>query len=215
MSGKKLLVIMIVLGLVSFGAAFVVTQMFQEPPEVAKSPKEIRIEKEKQTALAGAELLKLGPRELELEKLIKDLTRKHDLHRRRMRQLDRREQQIKIAVAELKASSAALEAQRIELTAPLVRLKELMDDIRKDRVVIKLEEEEKLRSLAKTFAAMAAESSGSIITSMCTDERIDHAVKIVWYMPDRDRAKLLAAMTNPLARDKLLNKFTKIQQEKG
>ena len=215
MRGKKLLVIVIVLGLVSFGAAFVLTQMFQGSPEVAKTEEMIRREKAEATALAGAELLNFAPRELELHKLIKDLRRKHDAHAERVLELDRREAQIKMAVTELKTDASTLETLRVELAAPLVRLKEMKQAIDKTRVVIRQEEDVKLKSLAKTFAAMVPERSGEIITSMCADERIDHAAKIVWYMADRDRAKLLAAITDAKVTAKLLDRFTKIRQEKG
>jgi len=215
MSGKKLLVIMGVLGLVSFATAFVLTQMFRTAPEVRKTEEMIRQEQADRAALAGVETLKLGPREIELEKLIKELKRKRAELHQRTRNLEQREKRIQVAINQLKAEAAELETLRVQLAAPLVRLNELKQGIDKTRVMIAQSEDAKLKALAKTFAAMPPESSGGIITSMCADERIDHAAKIVWYMNDRDRAKLLAAITDAKVTGMLLERFTKIQQEKG
>ena len=213
MSGKKLLVIAAVLGLMSFGVAFVLTQMFQTSPEVRKTAAEIEQEKADRTAQVGEEMLKLGPSEIELGKLIKELKRRKMELYERTRDLDEREKRIKMAATELKKDSIAMETLRVELAAPLVRLEQRMQALEQMLITIKEVEVANLKTMAKTFAAMSPEVSGPIVTSMCSDTRINRVAKIVFFMSDRDRAKLFGGIVDPTTRVKLIDEITKVTQQ--
>ena len=215
MRGKKLLIVMIALGLVSFGGAFVLTQMLQGPPETAGSA-ETGGSAEDDSALAGgADREQLSGREVDLEKLIDDLQREKEELDQRLRALDEREQRITIAADQIKKASLELESMRVQLAAPLVRLKGLIQNLEDTRVLIPKEQVARLQDNAKTLAAMTAERSAGIITSMCAGERMDDAARVLWFVPDRDRAKLLGAMTDEKVTADLLDIVKKIRQEEG
>ena len=212
MTGKKWLIVMVVLGLASFGGALVLTRMFSQSPELAKTEEMIRREEVEKKAQAGADLLKLAPREVDLEKLISDLRRKKRGLAQRLRALDEREKQVKIAADQLKTASLELENMRVQLAAPLVRLKGLIQSLEDTHVRIEQEEGEKLQAIAKTLASVAAERSSRIIVAMCAAGRVSDAAKILSNIPVRQRAKLLDSVTDESVTTRLLDELRTIEQ---
>ena len=215
MSGKKLLIIMIVLGLVTFSGAFVLTRVFQESPETSGSGKTGGGAEAESTPLAGAETVMLSPREIALEKLIGDLQHEKQQLDQRLQALNERKQRITIAADQIKTASLELESMRVQLAAPLIPLKGLIQNLEDTRILIPKEQVARLQDNAKTLAAMTADRSAGIVTSMCAGERMDDAARVVWFMPDRDRAKMFGAMLDEKVVAELLDRVKKIRQEEG
>lgn len=215
MSGKKMLIIMVVLGLVAFSGAFVLTRVFQESPETPESGKTGGGAESESTPLAGAETVMLSPREVALEKLISDLQHEKQQLDQRLRALNERKQRIAIAADQIKTASLELESMRVQLAAPLIPLKGLIQNLEATRILIRKEQVARLEDNAKTLAAMTADKSAGIVTSMCAGERMDDAARVVWFMPDRDRAKMLGAMPDDKVVAELLDRVKKIRQEEG
>lgn len=210
MSGKKLMIVVVALGLVSFAGAFVMTQMFQPEANLAMSPEELRRGQEEKTTVAGIEAMKMGDN-AQLENLIKEVENEKVRLARRGRDLDAREQGIQIAAGKLQEAARELESMRLGLAAPLVKLKGAKKALEETRVKIKLEEVANLKNIAKTVEAMDTESGGKLIEGMWKSQQ-DDAAKCVYYMTERGRAKLLSSMSPALVAE-LFKEMKKIQQE--
>ena len=214
MSGKKMVIVAGVLGVVSFGGAFVLTQMFRPAPAPdAQGP--TTSQQAANLALSGLESMQMSVRESKLENLTSELNRqKMDLSKR-SRQLDNRERQIKVAAGQLAEAARDLESMRLQLAAPLVRLKSLKESLEQTRLTISREETTNLKGIAKTYEQMSTESSSKVIEAMCTGNQIRDAAKILQFMSDRGRAKLLSSLSDQSLTARLFDMMKTIRQEEG
>jgi len=215
MSGKKLVIVAAVLGVVSFAVSFVLTQMFGPDPVLESTAVQTTAEQAKTMALSGLESMQLTVRESKLENLINELNRQKKELSRRSRALDDRERQINVAAGQLAEAARELESMRLQLAAPLVRLKSLKKSLDETRLIITREERVNLQGIAKTYEAMNTESSGKVIEAMCKGNQIRDAAKILQFMTDRGRAKLLSSLTDQALTAQLFDMMKKIRQEEG
>ena len=215
MGGKKLMIVMGVLGVVTFAAAFVLTQMLRPAAEPEISPREASREEARRMAVTGLESMQLGLRESKLENLINDLNRQKTELRLRNRAMDERERRIKLASGQLAEASRELESMRLQLAAPLVRLKGLKKSLEATRLIITREETVNLKGIAKTYEAMATDSSSKAFEAMCKGNQMKDAAKILQFMSDRGRAKLLSSMPDQALTAQLLDMMKTIRQEEG
>jgi len=216
MSGKKLMIMVVALGVVSFAGTFVMTQMFQPAVNFAMSPEKLSQEEKEKTTLAGIEAMNIGDN-VQLDNLMQEVERERDQLTLRERDMDDREQRIQMALEQLQEKTRELESMRLQLAGPLVKLKGLKRDLEQTRLKIAMEEELNLKNNAKTIEQMDPEAGSKLIEEMCDVEKgqIDDAAKYLHYMSDRGKAKLLSNITNPDVTVELLKRMKTIQQEEG
>lgn len=194
MSGKKLIAIVGVLAVVSFTVAFFVTQMVSGPDGPAPRREEKKAQSPQAAELAVMEKLTL--RGDQLEELMRTVKQKGEEVYRRNRQLDQREKRLTVAQDALRKDAQALDNMRVQLAAPLLRLKEMKAQIDNSRITIKRIEAANLKRIAKVYEKMPSEQGGAILTSMCRNNQIEDAAKILHLMSDKGAAKVFGAISD-------------------
>jgi len=117
------------------------------------------------------------------------------------------EQRLQRAHNLIKKDIEQLNNLRIELASTVVHLKDERDKLLKSRVEISRAEKVNLMSIAATYDKMDAASASKILTNICgsggvkkgvsragRSSGVDDAVKILHYMVERTKAKLLAEL---------------------
>ncbi len=117
------------------------------------------------------------------------------------------EQRLQRAQDTLKEDIKNLNDLQIELTTIVVNLKDERDKLLKSKLEVAKTEKDNLVLIAATYDKMDSSSASKIVISMCTSQTLpgkiysqgggfDEAVKILYYMTERTKAKLLAELTN-------------------
>ena len=160
----------------------------------------------------GGKPIKLRPDEKLTEGLIKELRSKLEQIKLRQRKLEERDHRLKIAEAVLKNEVEKLESLRVQLVAPLDRLKQAKKDLDDSRIRVAQEEAANLRVSAGIYDKMSAEESGPIFEGMVANQQLDDAVKILRFMSERTAAKLLGQLSEDIARQ-LMEGLKRVQQK--
>jgi hypothetical protein len=211
---KKRLVI-IISGILSFTGAFFFG-WFTAPspiPAEAKNTEpnqplatDTKNKAESETVLTGAaaasDAEKTAMMEKQLKSLVLDVREKMKEYNNKLRYLESAEQRLQIAQNVLKKDIEKLNNLRIELASSVARLKEEQNKLLQSRIQIEKTEKDNLTLIAATYDKMDTASAGKILTSMCTNQvqsnsqanGFDDAVKILHYMTDRSKAKVLAEL---------------------
>jgi flagellar motility protein MotE (MotC chaperone) len=220
---KKLIIITSALGLLSFAGAFAFswftkpspTDSFNDPNQPLKTftEGEIRPLQSRTKTIAATDSISVETTKSLTEQQLKNLI--HDL-RKKMRDYDNKlhalkveEQRLQMAQNVLKEDIEKLHNLQIQLTSITANLKSERDKLLKSRLEIDKNEQTNLASIAATYDKMEASSASKIITNMCsniksktgqneklddTDGSFDDAVKILYFMTERTKAKLLAEL---------------------
>jgi chromosome segregation ATPase len=207
---KKIIIITAAAGLVSFAAAFGLSFMRskkaaqiaaeQQAKELARKAAE-QSEQDKIAQALGTKDTNLALTEKQLEGLIYDVRDKIREYNKRMKELTSTEERVKIAQAQLKKDIEELADLRTELASTVAALKQEHERLLKSRIEIKESEQQNLASIAATYDKMNATGAAEIFTNMSrldTDQSkgLDDVVKILYYMNDRTKAKVLAELVN-------------------
>jgi len=218
---KKLIIIAASAGLVSFVGAFVLGFFTApSPPEYLDEtsqpmPEDTVIDTSEMsssfadvTEPAGVILgsQKQTMAEKQLKTLVFEIRGKMEEYNEKLKNLTLREQRLQTTQETLKKDIQDLKNLRIELATIVADIKSEHDKLLKSRLEIARTERENLALIAATYDKMDASSASKILVSMCTSERqpdvidvqssgFDEAVKILYYMTDRTKAKLLAELT--------------------
>jgi flagellar motility protein MotE (MotC chaperone) len=202
---KKLIIIVAAAGLVSFSGTFVFAWLTKTSPQAQS----LQVD---QPTIAGQEAEPTLPQlempatgafatvDRKMEKQLKDLVyevrEKTQEYDSKLKELKLYEQRLLDVQDTLKADIEELENLRIELASAVARLKSEQDKLLKSRVEIAKIEKNNLISIAATYDKMDAASAGKILTniSQVKGESTDDAVKILYYMSERSKAKVLAAI---------------------
>jgi len=212
MFGKKQLILLLAVAVGSFGAAFLVTYLIGGKPAAPRQPVDQGLENAAsgQARSAGEAVV---PQKAQLDDLIKQLQYEIAEYRRKKRQLNEWEHQLRIARQDLEQQVRELEDLRVQLVAPLNSLKEALDELRVSRILVAKEERENLKRMAAVYDKMDSVASSGIFAEMCKSNRINDAVKLLNYMSERPVAKLLAEMPDKALVAKLSEKLGKIREE--
>jgi flagellar motility protein MotE (MotC chaperone) len=141
--------------------------------------------------------------EKRLKNLVFEIREKIQEYNNKLQTLELQGQRLQITRDELKKDIENLNNLQIELASTVVGLKEERDKLLKTRVDIDKAEKENLVSIAATYDKMDATSAGKILTNMCKKQSADagevnsgfyDAVKILHYMTERTKAKVLAEL---------------------
>lgn len=207
---KKRIIMVAIAGLVSFAGTFVFAWLSKAAPK-GQSPQieqpapfgqEANLELlQPETVTAGTvgafeSKMRRAMTEKQLKSLIYEVRRKIQEYSNKLQSLELREQRLKTAQTALKKDIEELDNLRIELASAITSLKSERDKLDKSRVEIASVEKANLTSIAQTYDKMDASSAGKILANMskAQNESADDAVKILFYMSERTKAKVLAEL---------------------
>jgi flagellar motility protein MotE (MotC chaperone) len=154
------------------------------------------------TQEAGEETIK-GLSEKQLKSLVFEVREKIREYESKSKEIEVREARLAITQDTLKKDIGELSRLKVETAALVANLKEQRNRLLETRAVIEQSEKANLTSVAATYDKMDSTSASKIISSMCAKQiesgkiqggAIDDAVKILYYMTERTKAKLLAEM---------------------
>lgn len=215
---KKRIIIMAVTGLVSFTAMFAFAWITKKtPPSPADNSSQIPAtgpetkvplpsQEDAMTLLAGTndKAKKTAMTEKQLKSLIYEVQDKIKEYNDELQALELREQRLQIAQDTIKKDLENLNNLRIELASTVASLKEQRDKLLKSRIEIAQSEKANIIKIAATYDKMESSSASKILTNLCKNEtqnsvstnssNMNDAVKILYYMTERTKAKLLAEL---------------------
>jgi flagellar motility protein MotE (MotC chaperone) len=221
---KKQIIMIAGAGLVSFAGmfAFSLTKTApQSQQEQLSEPVPVSEETELKLPQPQAELIseagngetKRAMTEKRLKSLVYEVGENLGEYKSKLQGLEAREQRLQIAQSVLKKDIKELDNLRIELASIVSGLKSEQDKLLKSRVKIARAEKANLISIAAAYDKMDSASAGKILTNMCRFSRakkgdwsssqiqdsgaessFNDAVKILYYMTERTKAKLLAEL---------------------
>jgi flagellar motility protein MotE (MotC chaperone) len=148
--------------------------------------------------------------EKQLESLIIDVREKMQDYNNKLQSIGTQEQRLQMSQEVLKKDIENLNNLRVELASMTAGLKEERDKLLKSRLEIAKTEKTNLVSIAAAYDKMDASSASKILSNMCASSgpqkeigdvkrvgsNFDDAVKILHYMSERTKAKVLAEMVN-------------------
>ena len=220
---KKLIIITAAAGLVSFAGAFVFTWLTHshqaslpdgtEQSALAGDKSETGLP-QFQTGAIGTVAAASGPMtkamtEQQLKNLVQDVQGKMQEYSNRLQALAVRERRLQVTQDVLKEDIESLNSLRIELASTIANLKSERDKLLKSRLEIDQTEKTNLVSIAATYDKMDVTGASKILANMCgtqdksekqsvqaddVSSSFDDAVKILHYMTERTKAKLLAEL---------------------
>ena len=207
---KKLIIITSAGGLVSFAAMFILawltkpsaknpgTEMVQTT--LATEEDILKLPKPQITTASAAgtidSQMKRAMMEKQLKSLVYEVREKIQEYDSKLEGFKLHEQRLQVTSDTLKKDTERLDNLRIELASTVASLKAERDELLKSRVEIAQKEKSNLESIAATYDKMESASAGKILTSMSKDPNntADDAIKILHYMTERTKAKVLASI---------------------
>jgi flagellar motility protein MotE (MotC chaperone) len=199
-------------GLVSFAGTFVVAWLTKPAPQskIDESNQATLSTKETKLMLpppegdvisgVGDSEMKKAMTEKKLKSLIYEVREKMREYDIKLQGLEVQEQRLQISHSMIKKDLEELNNLRIELASVVTNLKNERDKLLKSRVEIAKSEKANLLSIAAAYDKMDSASAGKILTNMSQMQdgsgstTFDDAVKILHYMTERTKAKLLAEL---------------------
>ncbi len=209
---KKFILLTIVLGLVSFSGSFAFIWFTgkAKPKAIAEEQGKQEVQETANSA-ATANNTQQVPNfepstkylsEQQLNNLIHELRNKMQDYDKKLENLKVREQRLQLTQDILKQDIEKLNSLQVELASTTANIKNEQDKLMKSRLEIEKQETNNLASIAATYDKMDSSSASLIISNMCEKSEsgkeisginsFDDAVKILFFMGDRTKAKLLA-----------------------
>jgi flagellar motility protein MotE (MotC chaperone) len=141
--------------------------------------------------------------EEQLKELIYEVREKIQDYNTKLNSLEKEKERLLIAQHTLKKDIDTLNNLRVDLAATVANLKSERDTLLKARVEIEQAEKANLLAIAAAYDKMDPVAAGEILTNMAVGQsqngamrgaNIDDAVKILHFMQDRTKAKVLAEL---------------------
>lgn len=213
---KKILFITIAAGVFAFSGAFGYAWMNKKnefEKQAEQRQKEIEEQKtlakeqakEKEEKLSREELnekIKLAMTQKQLKELIFEVREKVAEYDEKLEQLELREQRASKIHELAQKDIAELEKLRLDISTSIKTLKSEQKKLDESLINIDKIEQMNLKDIAETYNKMDSDSAGKIFVNMSQmpdkegEMSFDDAAKILYYMEDRPKAKLLAALSN-------------------
>lgn len=224
---KTHVIILAAAGLLSFSASFGVSWFKRQnaappvlPPEaetsatgLTRSATDVR-ESVSYAGLRGTDMETVGMTERQLQHLIYDVREKMRVYDTRQKELDEQAQRVHITRQSLEEDIEQLNRLREKLDTTLAALKEREDRIQDTLIQIEEVERGNLQRLATTYDRMDVEQAGRIMMSMAANNQLQDVVKILYYMNDRNAARLLGEIgsTRPEVAGVLSMQLKRVQE---
>jgi flagellar motility protein MotE (MotC chaperone) len=207
---KKMIILTVLAGLLSFAVCFAVSILFSggaENAEIAGTQDAnaagVSAMGESQSASESEPLLPQvsgsdGMPEKQLKDLVYDLRQKMTEYDEKLKSLEAEKQRLEIARGQLEQDIEKLDALRADLAGSINQLKTERDRLLKTRIEISELEKKNLTAIAASYDKMDSASAGKILADMTGGQNgsINDAVKILYYMGDRNKAKVLASLAD-------------------
>ena len=136
----------------------------------------------------------------QLQTLIYEVRERIKEYNLKLRNLDVREKRLQTAQDALEKDIEEMRELRLELASTVASLKNEQATLSSSKLEIEKNETENLVSIAATYDKMDAESAAKILMNMVQSQNSssgsDDAVKILYYMTERTKAKVLASMAD-------------------
>jgi flagellar motility protein MotE (MotC chaperone) len=243
---KKVIIMMAVAGLVSFGGAFGFAWFTKKAP-LSESPAEQGSNEATFASQATLELpepeagtvgvigagdskMKRAVTEQQLKSLVHEVRESIRRYDGKLQDLESWEQRLRMAQDTLKKDIENLNNLQVELASMTAALKSERDKLLKTRIEITAAEKANLISLAAAYDKMDSSSASKILVRMCirggaeAEEKssvdqggqMHDAVKILYYMTERTKAKLLTELvgSEPKLAAILCRRLKQIVEEK-
>lgn len=217
---RKRIIMIAAAGLISFSGAFVLAWLTTKPAPISQAgePNQAILATSNhigepaeeglpppETSIATDGQTKKTMTEKQLESLVYDVREKIQNYNSKLQDLEVREQRLQVTQETLKKDIETLNNLRIELASIVANLKAERDKLLKSRVEISQAEKANLISIAATYDKMDAGRAGEILSNMCASQTkqgdigelsssFNDAVKILHYMTERTKAKVLAEL---------------------
>jgi len=134
----------------------------------------------------------------QLQSLIFEVREKIKEYNLKLRDLSVQEERLLMAQDNLKKDMEDMASLRVELASSVATLKDEQQKLLKSKLEIEKAEQANFASMAATYDVMDAEVAGKILLNMIkntnTSDASDDAVKILYYMSERAKAKALAVI---------------------
>jgi flagellar motility protein MotE (MotC chaperone) len=163
----------------------------------------------------------------QLNELIYEVREKIQEYDRKLQDLQKEKERLQSARETLKKDIDTLNTLRVDLAASVANLKNERDTLLKARVEVEQVEKTNLLAIAAAYDKMDAAGAGEILTNMAVGKsknggsvnpnaNIDDAVKILHFMQERTKAKVLAeiATTEPALAATLSLKLKQVTEAK-
>ncbi len=218
---KKLIIITAASGLLSFAGTFVFGWLTKPQPKLvldeSGQPKLASMEPTPILPQPGVGMTsaigtvsdkeKKAITQKQLKSLIFEVRDKMQEYNDKLQYIKVQEQRLQVAQDTLKKDIENLNNLRVELASVVANIKSERDKLLKSRLEVARTEKANLMLIAATYDKMDAVSASKIMISMCTNQTqpgkidnqgsgFDEAVKILYYMTDRTKAKLLGELTS-------------------
>lgn len=205
----KKIIIFSAAGLLSFSAMFALAWFTKKtPPAPIAQSDQTEAGGQKELSLAQLQIPTTGSgmanisknrkamSEKQLKSLVYEIREKIDEYNYKFNDLKTHEQRLKIAQDTLKKDIEELNNLQSQLAATVQLLKNEQENLLKSRVEIAKSEKDNLITIAATYDKMDTASAGKILTNMSQGQgdNVNDAIKILHYMSERTKAKVLAAI---------------------
>jgi hypothetical protein len=241
---KKLIIIAAAGGLLTFAAAFFGARMLgrstpkavttenadntkaevkpaasgQQGTDAAKAATDSQTKAEQESEAAK------GLSQKELKSLIYEVREKISSYDNKEKEMALREARLQMTQETLKKDIDTLNQLKVDLAAMTANLKEQKTRLLETRAAITKSEKANLTAIALTYDKMDPAGAGKIISSMCAKQlesgrieggSIDDAVKILFYMNERSKGKLLSEIvsTEPKLAAVLCQRLKKVVEQ--
>jgi septal ring factor EnvC (AmiA/AmiB activator) len=207
---KKLIIMMAVAAVASFSAAFSVSFLLGKKTAVVS---DVNAPPATGSVASGQEVFQLPQPQVaasddkkaiiekQLSSMVYDVREKIRQYETKLKELEQQEKRIKLTQDTLKQDIEQLDNLRVELSNKVAGLKDEREKLQASRVKIAQTEKANLVSVAATYDKMDAASASKILINMSKmteqsrkDAGLDEVVRILFYMTDRTKAKVLAEM---------------------
>jgi hypothetical protein len=234
---KRAIIIAAAAGLLSFAGAFV-TGWFTRPKAAAAGPVQAGATEGTRAPAPSAPALltataatddSTGTRTLteqQLKELIQEVRDKIQQYDRKLLDLEKEKERTQIAQQTLKKDIDTLNNLRVDLAASVASLKTERDALLKARIEVEQAEKTSLTAIASAYDKMDAARAGEILKSMVQGRiqdgvpvkkaNADDAVKILYFMQERTKAKVLAELagTDPSLAATLSQRLKQVTEKK-
>lgn len=145
--------------------------------------------------------LNMALTEKQLKELVYEVRAKIQQYDNKLQQSETQKQRLQVTQKDLNHDIDKLNNLRVNLVSIVANLKKEQKNLQNTRVQIGKSEKANLMSIATTYDRMDPESASKILTDLSKmknasgQESIQDVVKILYFMQDRTKANLLAALS--------------------
>lgn len=134
--------------------------------------------------------------EKQLKSLIYDIREKMKEYRYSEKELDRRKQRMQVLQDTLQEDIDRLDTLRVQLTSIISNLQQQEHSLKQTTLMIDEIEQTNMKNLAARYDKMSTDMASNIMINMVSNNQLNDAVKIMYYMSARTSGKLLGEIGN-------------------